>query len=286
MTRLNHIVRFLASNWKLTAGLTILLALILFGALGPVLISEEQLQLGAGGFTKPPTADHPLGTDTSGRDMLALMVYGTPVTLKIGLIAGLVATLAGVFLGIASGYLGGWFDELVRSAADVMMTIPAIAVLVVISSFTRDMSIELMGSIIALFAWPYTTRAIRAQTLSMREHGFVRMAKISGQSDLEVILKELMPNLLPYIAAGFVSAVSSGVLASVTLQLLGLGPLSKPSVALVLNLAFNYAALLRELWWMWMPPTVILIILFIGLFLTSMGMDEIANPRLKGARAK
>lgn len=286
MKTLTPILRYLMSNWKLTVGLIVLTLLILFGVIGPLFVGEDQLQLGAGGFTKPPSADHPLGTDTSGRDMLALMIYGTPVTLRIGLVAGLAATLAGVFLGLTSGYIGGLFDELVRSAADVMMTIPAIAVLVVISSFTRDMSVELMGVIIAVFAWPYTTRAIRAQTLSMREHGFVRMARISGQNDFEIIIKELMPNLLPYIAAGFVSAVSSGVLASVTLQLLGLGPLSKPSVALVLNLAFNYAALLRQLWWMWMPPTFILIVLFIGLFLTSMGMDEIANPRLKGARAK
>jgi peptide/nickel transport system permease protein len=275
----------IVSNWKLSLGMIVVGGLLLFSAVGRLLVSEEAMQLGAAGFAEPPSLQHLFGTDSAGRDLLAMVIYGTPITLEIGLIAGGVGTIVGVLLGLMTGYYRGPVDTIVRSTADIMLTIPALVVLVVIASYVKSTTVEMMSFIIAIFSWPWPARAVRAQTLSLREQAFVRLAKLSGHTDLEIILKELLPNLIPYIAAGFVGAVSGGILASVGLQLLGLGPVHIPTLGMILHFSFEYAAILRGMWWWWAPPTALLALLFIGLFLISMALDEIANPRLKGATA-
>ena len=278
--------RYAQSDWKLISGLIIVIVLLLFGPVGAIFVSEEGVELGSSGFAEPPSGQHLLGTDTTGRDMLALMVYGTPPTLRVGFLAGGIGTLVGVILGLLSGYYRGPIDTVIRSAADIALTIPALAVLVVLASFLRTTTVELMALIVAVFAWPWPTRAIRAQTLTLREQGFVSVAKLSGRTDAEILFLEILPNLLPYIMASFVAAVSGAILVSVGLQLLGLGPILIPTLGLILQFAFEYAAIVRGMWWWWGPPTILLMLLFVGLFLISMALDEISNPRLKGLTEK
>jgi peptide/nickel transport system permease protein len=126
---------------------------------------------------------------------------------------------------------------------------------------------------------------IRSQTLSLRERAFIPLAKLSGLSDFEIAIKQIMPNLLPYIAAGFVGSVSGAILAMVGIQILGLGPLFTPNLGMILQSAFEGAAIYRQMSWWWMPPTIALMVIFISLFLISVGLDEYANPRLR-ERAK
>src|SRR5690606_22709470 len=170
----------------------------------------------------PPSSEYLLGTDSAGRQMLAVLVAGTPLTLQIGLLAGTVALLIGTVLGFSAGYFGGIPDLLIRSAADVALTIPALAVLVVIASVIKDvLTVQVMGLIIASLAWMWPTRTIRSQVLTMRERAYVEVARLSGLNGVEIIFKELMPNLLPYLAASFVGAVAASVLAAIGLEALG-----------------------------------------------------------------
>ncbi|HEY65594.1 MAG TPA: ABC transporter permease [Caldilineae bacterium] len=274
-------VRYWLGNWKLTTGLALVLSLILFSAIGSFFVDFEKTKVGWGDFSKPPSAEYPLGTDNVGRDILALMVYGIPPSLEIGLIAGGLGTIVGTILGLTAGYSGGRTDTVIRTIADIMLTIPALMILVVLASYLRTTTIEMTAVIVALFAWAGPTRSIRAQTLSLRERAFVPLAKLSGLGDFEIILKQILPNLLPYIMAGFVGSVSGGILVSVGIQLLGLGPLFTPNLGMILQYAFDGAALFRGMWWWWGPPTITLIVLFIGLFLISVALDEFANPRLR-----
>jgi peptide/nickel transport system permease protein len=115
----------------------------------------------------------------------------------------------------------------------------------------------------------------------MRELGFVSMARLSGRSGPQILFLELLPNLLPYVMATFVAAVSGAILVAVGLQLLGLGPIDVLTLGLILQYSFEYGAIVRGMWWWWGPPTVLLVLLFIALFLISMSLDELANPRLK-----
>ena len=139
-----------------------------------------------------------------------------------------------------------------------------------------------MAVIVGLLSWPLPARLIRAQTLSLRERLFVEVARLSGQNDLEIILFQILPNLTAYLAAAFVGAVSGGILASVGLEVLGLGPQNIPTIGRTLYYAFNYSALFKGMWWWW-PPVVTLAIIFTGLFQMSISLDKYANPRLRGA---
>lgn len=269
------------SNWKLVAGVALVAFLAVFSIVGRFLVGYDQTQVAASMLNLRPSLAYPLGTDNVGRNMFAMMVYGIPPSLEVGVITAIVSTVVGTFLGLTAGFARGPLDAVVRSLADITLTIPSLLLLVVIASYLRTTSIELTALIIAIFAWAGPTRAIRAQTLSMRERGFVEVAKLSGRSNLKIIVLEIMPNLLPYIAAGLVTSVAGGVLALVGIQLLGLGPLYTPNLGMILQTAQFGAALYRGMWWWWGPPLVALMILFIGLFLISQALDEYANPRLR-----
>lgn len=269
---------------KLLIGTSIVLGLLLFGLIGSQFVSPSDYRLGAAPFSSAPSFEHPLGTDSGGRDLFAMMVYGAPVSLQIGLTAAAVGTIFGTLLGLISGYYRGLLDDVVRNLADIMMSIPSLIILVVIASYITATT-STIAIILAVFAWPNTIRSVRAQTLTMREQAFVKLSKLSGRSDLEIIVLDLLPNLLPYIAAGFVSSVSGAILASVGLNILGIGPIDLPTLGLILQNAFTAAALLRGMWWWWLPPSIVLVMLFIGLYLISMSLDEIANPRLTGVKS-
>ncbi len=275
-------LRYWLSNWKLSIGLVLFTALLLFSVIGSLRIDFKHTRVGWGDFSKPPSAQYPLGTDSVGRDMLALMVHGIHPSLKIGLIAGILGTATGTLLGLIAGYSGGRLDTVISTAADITLTIPSLLILVVLASYLRTTTIELTAVIIAVFAWAGPTRLIRSQALSLRERPFIPLAKLSGQSDFEIIILQILPNLLPFIMAGFVGSVSGAVLASVGIQLLGLGPLLTPNLGMILNSAFVGAALFQQMWWWWGPPAVALTVLFVSLFLISVGLDEYANPRLRG----
>jgi peptide/nickel transport system permease protein len=171
----------------------------------------------------------------------------------------------------------------IRSFTDIMLMVPSIFVLIIIAASVRVMTMEAIGFIVAIFAWPRPTRQIRAQVLSLRERPFVEIAKLSGLGEFRIIFQEILPNLLPYIVAGFVGSVSGGILASIGLEMLGMGPQRIPSLGSTLYWALFHAAIMRGMWWWWVPPIVILVLIFTGLFLFNTGLDEIANPKLKGA---
>ena len=277
------IFAFFKENRLFTSGVLMLLALLLFGLIGSALISPKKADMGANPLNLRPSQEHLLGTDGLGRDMLAVMVIGIPNTFKIGFLAGAVGVIIGTLIGLFAGYYKGYADTIFSSFGDVMLVIPSLAILITVSAYVRVVTVEIMAVIVGLLAWPLPARVIRAQTLSLRERLFVEVAKLSGQNDFEIITLQIMPNLIAYLAASFVGAVSSGILASVGLEVLGLGPQNVPTIGRTLYYAFNYSALFKGMWWWWCPPIVTLAIIFTGLFQMSMSLDKYANPRLKGA---
>lgn len=264
----------------LVAGLVILAIVLLIGLLGPYFVDVGNAQVGEVTPSQAPTRDYLLGTDSQGRDMLAVMVVAIPQTLKMGLIAGFVGLGIGLLLGLLSGFFGGPLDVVVRVLADSLMTVPAIAILIIIASNVESMSIEVMALTVACLAWMYPTRTIRSQVLSIRERAYTAVARANGESELEVLFREVMPNLLPYIAASLVGAISGAILATVGLESLGLGAENVHTLGTTIYWARRYSAVLRGQWWWWGPPIAVISLIFIGLFLLSIGLDRIANPTL------
>jgi peptide/nickel transport system permease protein len=160
--------------------------------------------------------------------------------------------------------------------------VPGLLVLIVIAvSVKSSLTVNEMALIVASLAWLNPTRTIRAQVLTLRERGYVELAAMSGMSRPEIIFLELMPNLLPYLAATLVSSVSAAILASIGLEVLGLGPMDSPTLGMTLYWVNFNAAMINGWWWWWVPPIVIIVVVFLGLFFVSVGLDEIANPRLR-----
>lgn len=274
-------------NPSLPFGLIILAALALFAGLGRIFWPVELAQPLSGMPFLSPTGENPFGTDTQGRDVLAVTIVGTWLTVRTGIIAALLGTLFGGALGFLSGFYGGWIDSFVNWFVDVALAIPAILILVVIAaSIEGQLSSIQVALIIAVLAWRRPTRQVRSQVLVMRNMGYVDTARISGMSDREILFRELMPNLLPYLIAVFVLAVSASILAAVGLQAMGLGPQNEPTLGMTIYWMMYYSAFLQGIWWWILPPIVAIILLFVGLFLLSSGLDEFANPRLRqqGAR--
>ncbi len=281
-TRFSVIWNYSRRNPKLVGGVGVILFLILFWLGGSLLISPSRAQPIAGLPDQSPSLKYLLGTDSNGRELLPVMIVGTGLTLRIGFMAGIIGVGVAIILGFLAGYYRGMVDTFIMGLVDILLTVPPLAVLVVIAAMTIDViSLNSMIVIVASLSWMLPTRTIRAQVLSMRESGYVPMAKLSGMNNLEIIVKELMPNLLPYLAAGFVAATASAILATIGLEALGLGPQSLPTLGMTIYWAVSFSAMLRGMWWWWLPPVIIIAALFVGLFLMTAGLDEIANPKLR-----
>jgi peptide/nickel transport system permease protein len=275
-------LRYIRRNPSLAVGVTLLAMLALFVLIGSLIVDTEDARPLSVPALHPPSADYPFGTDRQGRDLFAVMVAGTPLTLRIGFVAGFIGVGLGTILALIAAYYRGLIDTVIRGVADIGLTVPGLLVLIIIAvSIKGTLSVNQMAIIVASLAWLYPTRTIRAQVLSLRERGYVEVAQLSGMSGPGIIFFELMPNLLPYLAATLVNAVSAAILASIGLEVLGLGPIDSPTLGMTLYWVNFNAAMINGWWWWWTAPTVIILMVFLGLFFLTVGLDEIANPRLR-----
>jgi len=275
-------LHYVRRNPSLVVGVALLAALSLFIIIGHLLVDTEEARPLSVPALRPPSSDYPFGTDRQGRDLLAVMVVGTPLTLRIGFIAGFLGVGLGTLLAFTGAYYRGVIDTIIRGIADIGLTVPGLLVLIIIAvSIKRALTVNQMAIVVASLAWLYPTRTIRAQVLSLRERGYVEVARLSGMSGPGIIFFELMPNVLPYLAASLVGAVSSAILASIGLEVLGLGPIDAPTLGMTLYWVNFNAAMINGWWWWWTAPTVIILMVFLGLFFLTVGLDEIANPRLR-----
>jgi peptide/nickel transport system permease protein len=273
---------YLRRNVSLVIGATLLGILVLFMVIGAFVVDTDNAQALSVPPLQPPSSEYPFGTDRQGRDLLAVMVAGTPLTLRVGFIAGIFGVALGSVLAFTAAYYRGTVDVVIRGIADVGLTIPGLLILIIIAVSVRgSLTVNEMALIIASLAWLNPTRTIRAQVLTLRERGFVEIARLNGMSGPEIIFRELMPNLLPYLAATLVSSVSAAILASVGLEVLGLGPVEAPTLGMTLYWVNFNAAIINGWWWWWTAPLVVILIVFLGLFFLTVGLDEIANPRLR-----
>lgn len=275
--------RYLRRNKSLAVGLLILLLLVLFTANGLATVDAENAYPLSVKTKQVPSVEFPLGTDYYGRDLYVAMVVGLWQTALIGVLAGALGTLVGVVLGFISAYFGGWLDAVIKGICQILTPIPAFLIQVIIAGSLdkRDVTIYTMAFVVVLLAWMGPTLVIRSQVLTMKERQFVAVAKLSGMGDLGIIFREIFPNLLPFIAAAFVGQVFFAVFQSFYLAVLGLGPLREPLLGNTIWNANGASAFFNNWWWWPMAPAFALVLILGSLALINMGMDEIANPRIR-----
>ncbi|MDB5538424.1 MAG: Maltose transporter permease [Devosia sp.] len=282
-TGLVLLLRYFRRNKGLAVGLLILLGLILFTVIGFMVINPKHAYPLSVATRKPPSLQYPFGTDFFGRNLVAAMVVGMWQTAIIGVLAGGLGTMIGVVLGFTSAYFGGWIDATVRTICQILTPIPVLLIQVVVAGSLdkRDVTIITMALIVVMLAWMGPTLVIRAQVLTMKERQFVSVAKLSGVSDVGIIFKEILPNLLPFIAAAFVGQVFAAVFASFYLAVLGLGPLREPLLGNIIWAAQLQGAFFNGWWWWPIAPSIAMILILGSLALINMGLDELANPRVR-----
>lgn len=279
---LRSAIGYCRRNPSLVVGLVLFTLLLLSSSIGSHFVNLEDARPISVKPLQPPSWALPFGSDKQGRDLLAVMVSGTPLTLRIGLIAGFIGLCFGGIIAFVSAYYGGWLDAVLRGIVDVGLTIPGLMVLIVVAMMVKSgLTVEQMALVVASLAWLYPARTIRAQVLTLRERSYIQVSRLSGMPGRMIILREILPNLLPYLAASLVGSISAAVLASIGLEVLGLGPMDAPTIGMTLFWINYNAAVINGWWWWWLPPIVVIGLLFISLFQISVGLDEIANPRLR-----
>ncbi len=227
----------------------------------------------------------PLGTDNFGRDVLTELVSATATSLKIGFIAGLVATSIGLVSGLMAGYIGGWMDDIIMFGTNLFTVIPGFVLLILISfSIGQEQrGATTVAVVIGLTSWGWTTRAVRAQVISLRHRDHVNLSKLSGHSITYIIAADILPYIASYVVMAFILQVSSGILAEAGLSILGLGPKTTevPTLGLMMNWAMIYQAHIMGKWWAYFPVIVVIALIAFSLNLMNTGLDQVFNPTLR-----
>ncbi len=258
----------------------IFIAIVLFGFVGPLLISNTPSSV-TGGLFDSPSGHAWLGTDYVGHDVFANLVYGTRTSLVVGLFAGLIATLVGVLIGTTAGYFGGIVEDSLMAFTNVIVAIPTYVVLILIAIALHSRSATGVAIVIAVTTWPWTARAVRAQASSVRVREHLDIARLSGAGGFGLIVFDVIPYMLSYIVMAFVLQVSSAILTEAALSLLGLGPSNGVSLGIMLHWALANEAVRTGAWWDFVPPTVLLTLIAFSLLMVQSSLDEVFNPRLR-----
>lgn len=234
-------------------------------------------------FNIPGLVHGLLGCDNEGRDIFSQLVYGARISLAIGIAAALIGTSFGLIFGVVAGYVGGAVDEIIMRIVDVLLCLPVLPLLLALV-FMFGPSVIYIVVLIAIFGWQGLSRLIRSQILSLREMPFIECATASGGSKTYIMLRHLIPNVLPIAFASLVLSVPGAILTEASLSFLGFGDPGTPTWGRMLHSAFSFGAFSNFAWWWILPPG--LAILFICLAFAFMGhaVDNVINPKLRRRR--
>jgi len=227
----------------------------------------------------------PLGTDNFGRDVLTELVSALATSLKIGFVAGTVATLIGLVLGLLAGYVGGLMDDIIMFFTNLFTVIPGFVLLILISfSIGQEhRGAFTIAVVIGFTSWVWTTRAVRAQVISLRNRDHVNLSKLSGHSVVHIIVADILPYIASYVVMAFILQISFGILAEAGLSILGLGPKTTevPTLGLMMKWAMIYQAQILGKWWAYLPVVVTIALITFSMNLMNTGLDQVFNPELR-----
>jgi peptide/nickel transport system permease protein len=216
---------------------------------------------------------HLLGTDDIGEDVFSQLLWASRGSLLVAFGAGMITTLLGVIVGLAAGYYGGRPGEGLMRLTDVVLVLPTLPVLIVIAAFAPP-SVFLVIAVIGILSWAPTARIIRSQTLTLKTRPFVDTSRMSGMSDLEIMLRVILPNELSLVFVYAVFAAVSAVVIESGLDFIGLGSISNLSWGIMLYFSLSRDALLRGMWWWFLPPGLMIALLGTGLILLGYGIEK------------
>ncbi len=276
----NEMLYFALRNNKLRIGLIVVLFFIVLAFVGP-LFTDYTWDGYVGPPAHPPSAEHWFGTTTFGQDVYTQFVLGLKATFLVGVVGGGLGTLIGVLIGFTAGYSGGLVDELLNMLTNIVLVIPTLAILIIIAAYLTVRGVLAESLFIGCTAWPWTARAVRAQTFSLRSREFVDLARMSGVKPRKIIFTEIAPNMMSYLFMALILQFGGAILVAATLDFIGLGPTRGISLGLMMNNAVLWAALNLGMWWWFIPPGVAITAIVGALYVMNVGLDEVFNPKLR-----
>lgn len=245
--------KYLFTNKRAMIGLGIILFFAAVSLLAPKITSYNPKSIEFMPWSKP-SAEHILGVDAYGRDIFANLVYGTRITITVGVLAGFITAAIGTVVGLIAGYKGGVVGEVLMRIVDVFLTIPMLAFMIVIASLMDSMSSKHTILIIGLFSWMWMARSVRSQTLSEKRRDYIDAARALGMGNGEIMFKELLPNIVPVITANAVMVITTAMLTEADMSFLGIGDATVTSWGKMLSIAYDNAAIVRRAWYWILPP--------------------------------
>ncbi len=271
--------KYILSNRKAKIGIGILAIFTLIAIFAPVIAPYNPKEINFIPWEKP-SIKHLLGVNSYGQDVFSQVVYGTRVTLSVGILAGLLTSFIGVFVGLLAGYKGGRTGEILMRVVDVFLVVPTLAFMIVLAAFLPSMGILNLIIIIGALSWLWMARSIRSQTLSEAKREYVDAAKAQGMGSLEIMFKEILPNIIPVVTANMVMVITAAMLTEATLSFLGLGDPSLISWGQMLSISFENNAIIYNAWWWMLPPGLCIATLgFSFMLIGNSFLDIYANDR-------
>ncbi|MGW3614633.1 MULTISPECIES: ABC transporter permease [unclassified Micromonospora] len=273
--------RFIA-NAKAATGLVILGIYCLFAVIGPW-VAPYNPDARSGDVLQAPSLRHWFGTTHLGQDIFSQILVGARSVMVVGLVAGVLATILSILIGVTAGYIGGAADEGLSALSNVFLVIPALPLIIIVTSIVEQASDTLVALIIGCTSWAWGARVLRAQTLSLRRRDYVEAARATGERPWRIILFEILPNLTAIIASGFVGTVIFAVMSEITLAFIGISSISSWNWGTILFWAQGQQALAQGAWWWFVPAGLAIALLGTALALINFGIDEFVSPRLRSA---
>ena len=266
----------LARNPRVRVGGVILIALGLVALLAPVIAPydpDAQVLLDR---LQSPSAAHPWGTDGLGRDLLSRAIWGARVSLAVGVSATAITIVVGSLIGMTAGYAGGWIDNVLMRAADVFIAIPAFLLLITVLTIYGS-NLILLLVFLGLIAWPGTARLVRSEVLSLRSRDFVTAAQVVGAAGPRIVLRHLLPNVIPVIVVAATLRVGTLILLEAALSFFGLGV--QPPTATWGNMVSDGRGLLDSAWWITTLPGSLIVVTVLAINFIGDGLRDALDPR-------
>ena len=266
--------------------------LILFIVTGSIFVSEERANVvDPQGRLSPPSQEHWMGTDSTGRDLFARVIHGGQISLLVGILAVFLSVSAGTLIGGIAAYYGGWVDALLMRFTEAMLSIPSLFLLIVLGKFFgKDVqSIELFGRtfsgsvgivilVIGLTSWMYLARIVRANVLSLREMDYISVSKSLGANDTRIFFRHLIPNTMGAIIVASTLGLAGAILSEAYVSFLGLG-VQPPTASWGNMLTQAQQFIQRGSWWMWVFPSSFIVFTILCINLVGDGLRDAFDPR-------
>lgn len=273
----------LTSNSLGVFGLWLLIIFLLIALLAPIIAPFDPTERVGAPFTEPNTK-FLLGTNDVGQDILSELLYGTRISLLIGVIAAFISILIGCLVGVISGYYGGKVDAFCMRLVDLVLVIPFLPLMILLAAFIGPSFWNII-LVISLLSWASPARVVRSQVLTLKTKGYVEAAKSIGTNIRVILSRHILPGVIPIALSQFVLAASNSILTEASLSFLGLGDPFTKSWGTILYYAQARGAFLTDAWIWWvLPPGVLITTLVIGFAFTGYSLEEVLNPRLRKER--